>query len=105
MIDVYKSAIDNTGRFGAVFERNAETAFFYLLDMTAPTGGRIISAFNANAIIETPAETAVSIRWHPSEVVVGLFIGGQLSAVFDLRLTTPTSRWADSEDAQLFRAH
>ena len=32
MIDVYESAVDQTGRFGAPFERDDETAF-YLLDL------------------------------------------------------------------------
>lgn len=33
MIDVYASGIDAAGRFGAVFKRDDETAYFYPLDM------------------------------------------------------------------------
>lgn len=103
MIDVYESATDETGRFGAVFERDNETAFFYLLDMREQNGGRIISAFNAKLVTEIPADAPVSIGWNPSGVVVGLFVSGKLSAVFDLRTDTPTGRWANGEDAHLFR--
>ena len=38
MIDVYESVTDETGRFGAVFERDDETAFFYLFDMGGQDG-------------------------------------------------------------------
>lgn len=65
MIDVYESATDETGRFGAVFERDDETAFFYLFDMGGQDGGRIVSAFNAKPVTEMPADTTVSIRWNP----------------------------------------
>jgi hypothetical protein len=62
MIDIYESATDETERFGAVFERDDETAYFYLLDMRKQEGGRIVSAFNAKAVTELPADTPVSIR-------------------------------------------
>lgn len=105
MIDVYESAIDEAGRFGAVFERDDETAYFYLLDMTKQDGERIVSTFNARTVTELPADTPVSVRWSSSFAAVGLFVGGALSAIFDLRTAVPTGRWADPEDSSLFPVH
>lgn len=105
MIDIYESATDETGRFGAVFERDDETAYFYLLDMRKQEGDRIVSAFNAKAVTELPADTPVSIRWNSSGAAVGLFVSGTLSAIFDLRTGAPTGRWADGEDHHLFQVH
>jgi hypothetical protein len=105
MIDVYESAVDEAGKFGAAFERNDETAYFYLLDMGKQEGERIVSAFNAKAVTDLPADTPVSIRWSSSVAAVGLFIDGVLSAVFDLRTADPIGRWADLEDSHLFAVH
>ena len=103
MIDVYESAIDDLGRFGAVFERDDETAYFYLLDLRKDRGAQIVSTFNAEAITELPANTLVSIKWSSKAAAVGLFIGGSLSAIFDLRAASPEGRWSDPEDAVLFQ--
>lgn len=105
MIDVYESATDDLGRFGAVFERDDETAYFYLLDMRKQEGNRIVSAFNTKAVTDLPADTPVSIRWSSSVAAVGLFVDGVLSAIFDLRTGDPTGRWADLEDSHLFAVH
>jgi hypothetical protein len=105
MIDVYESATDDLGRFGAVFERDDETAYFYLLDMRKQEGKRIVSAFNAKAVTDLPADTPVSIRWSSSVAAVGLFVDGVLSAIFDLRTADPIGRWADLEDRHLFAVH
>ncbi|MCB5946117.1 DUF2251 domain-containing protein [Acidocella sp. KAb 2-4] len=102
MIDVYESAIDEVGRFGAAFERDDETAYFYLLDMRKQDGMQIISTFNAKAVTELPAGTPVSVRWSSSAAAVGLFVGGTLLAIFDLRTATPIGRWADPADNRLF---
>lgn len=105
MIDIYESAIDQFGRFGAVFERDDETAFFYLLDVWKQGGEQIILAFNANALTELPADTPVSVRWSSSEAIVGLFVGGALSVIFDVRSAVPISRWAEPDDRLLFLSH
>lgn len=102
MIDVYTSAIDEVGQFGAVFERDDETAYFYLLDMSKQGGMQIVSTFNAKAMTELPADTSVSVRWSSSAAAVGLFVGDTLSAIFDLRSAKPTGRWADPADNRLF---
>jgi hypothetical protein len=105
MIDVYESAIDDLGRYGAVFERDDEAAYFYLLDLRRERGAQIVSTFNAETIAKLPANTLVSIKWCSPVTAVGLFIGGSLSAIFDLRAASPEGRWADSEDACLFKTH
>lgn len=101
MIDVYESAIDATGRFGAVFERDDETAFFYLLDLRLPEGNQIAEAFNTHTVTQMPGETPVAVEWSSAGEVVGLRVDGVLLAVFDLRIDERKGRWANDEDARL----
>lgn len=105
VIDVYESAIDATGRFGAVFERDDETAFFYLLDLRLPEGNQIAEAFNAHTVTQMPGETPAAVEWSSTGEVVGLHAGGALIAVFDLRNDARQGRWATDEDARLFVRH
>jgi hypothetical protein len=105
MIDVYESEIDDAGRFGAVFERNDQTAYFYLLDLRSERGAQVVSTFNAETITKMPANTLVSIRWSSHAAAVGLFIGGSLLAIFDLRAVPPEGRWVVSDDTFLFQTH
>jgi hypothetical protein len=85
-----------------VFERDDDTAYFYLLDMREQEGRQIISAFNAGPLTQMPADTPVSIRWSLSDAAVGLFVAGALSVVFELGVAAPTGRWANPEDGRLF---
>jgi len=43
-IGIYESAVQVAGRFGAVYERDDQTAYFYLLDLQKTEGRQIISA-------------------------------------------------------------
>ena len=92
MIDVYVSGIDEAGRFGAVLERDDDTAYFYLLDMREQEGRQIISAFNAGPLTQMPADIPVSIRWSVSNAAVGLFVAGALSVVFELGVAAIVDR-------------
>lgn len=63
MIDVYESAVEKTGRFGAVFERDDETAYFYLLGMQMSEGSQIVSAFNVEKVNRMSADLHVTVKW------------------------------------------
>ena len=105
MIDVCESAVDPAGRFGAAFERDDETAFFYLIDLERTGDSRIVEAFNAQTVTDMPADAPVAVRWSANGEAVGLYVARNLVALFDLGKDGRKGRWATSEDASLFVSH
>jgi hypothetical protein len=105
MIDVYESAVHQAGRYGAAFERDGETAFFYLLDLAAAEDMQIIEAFNAHTVTAMPPDVPIAVRWAVSGEAVGLYVAGELVALFDLRNDERKGRWATEEDRSLFVRH
>jgi hypothetical protein len=83
-INAFESAVQPQGRFGAVFERDDETAYFYLLDLHRPEGRRIIGAYWLAAVVSMPPNTGARVTWTPEGDMAGLVIEGWLIAVFDL---------------------
>ncbi len=83
-VDVFESAVCPQGRFVAVFERDDETAYFYLLDLHRPDGNQIIGTFGLAAVVTMPPGTGVRVSWTPGGDMAGLLVEGQLMAVFDL---------------------
>jgi hypothetical protein len=81
--DAFASAVRADGIFGAVFERDDDTAYFYLLDMGGRDGQKIIGAFNATNCAP-PRRTEVSVRWSLDGGLAGLFAGKNLLAVFEV---------------------
>jgi len=88
-IDVFESAVQPQGCFGAVFERDDETAYFYLLDLELREGRQIIGAFGLVSVVTMPAEVCVRVTWTPEGDMTGLFVEGQLLAVFDIANAQP----------------
>lgn len=105
MIDVYESAVDPAGGYAAAFERDNEAAYFYLLDLTRDEAGQIIEAFSAHTVTTMPADAPVSVQWNSGGEVVGLFVAGDLIAVFELRNHGTKGRWATDVDKSLFVRH
>ena len=105
MIDVYESSVDHEGKYGAAFERDDETAFFYLLDLARDGGDRILEAFNAHTIPAMPADVRIDLEWTAADEAVGLRAGGNLIALFDLRNKGRKGRWATKADEGLFVIH
>jgi len=105
MIYVYESAVDHVGRYGAAFERDDDTAFFYLLDLERDEGNQILEPFDAHTVMAMPADAPVSIRWSSGGEVAGLFVAHCLVAVFDLQRDDRKGRWATSDDSLLFITH
>lgn len=102
MIDIYESAVEMSGRFGAVFERDDETAYFYLLDMHEPVGNQIISALDVDTANQLSPDLPVSVRWSEAVAVAGLFVDGILTAILDVRSSEAQGRLAQSEDDHWF---
>ena len=105
MIDIYESAVDHQGRYGAVFERDDETAFFYLLDLARDKINQIVEAFNAHSVSAMPSDVSIDLQWNAKGEAVGLRINGDLIAVFDLMSKGKKGRWASNEDESLFVLH
>ncbi len=93
-IDVFESAIQPAGHFGAVFERADLTAFFYLLDLRMGQGGEIVATVNVQTETEMAPAAAARIAWAAQGDLVGLFLEESLCAVFDL--TDPAAARAPS---------
>jgi len=83
-IDVFESAIQPQGRFGAVFERDDETARFYLVDLHRAAGKQIIGTFGLAAVVAMRSDIGVRVTWTPEGEMAGLLVDGRLMAVFDL---------------------
>jgi hypothetical protein len=105
MIDVYESAVEQTGRWGVVFERDDDTAFLYLLDLSREGTNQIVEAFNAQAVTAMPADAPVYVQWNPTGDVAGLFVSGDLLALFDLVIEGQKGRWAMDTDKGHFSLH
>lgn len=105
MIDIYESVVDHKGKYGAAFERDDETAFFYLLDLARDGDNQILEAFNAHTILAMPADVRIDIHWTAADEAVGLRAGGDLIALFDLRGEGRKGRWTTIADEGLFVIH
>lgn len=105
VIDVYDSAVDHRGIFGCVFERDDDTAYFYLMDMTGEES-RIILAFDAHRVTTMPGDIPTAIRFNSLDDMVGLLVNGEVLAVYDLNdPTAPEGRWATEADRRRFAPH
>ena len=102
MLDVYESAVEASGHFGVVFERDDETAYFYLFDLRQADSVKIASAFNTNHLTELAAETPIAVRWSFSGTLAGLFVRSNLLAVFDLDSASREGCWATTDDRHHF---
>ena len=103
MIDIYESAVHAAGRWGAFYERDDETAYFYLLDLQRPADRRIISALTVDAANRISPDLPVSVRWSEAADLVGLFVDHALTAIFDARQNVPHGRIAELEDNHWFQ--
>ena len=102
VIDIYESAVDHRGVFGCVFERDDETAYFYLIDMTE-SEQRIILAFDAHLVTMMPVDIPITVRFSPLDDLAGLLVNGEVLAVYDLRdQAAPEGRWATEADQRSF---
>lgn len=87
-MEMFESAVRSREDLGAAFEYDGETSYFYLMedphgDAPSERGSRIIGhIFILNGTPDFRQED-VAVEWDRAERMVGLFIKGQLWAVFD----------------------
>jgi hypothetical protein len=79
----YDSSVRSQGDFGAVFECDDETGYFYLYDMR----GEQPKILSAHHILNGPPDFEqddISVRWNKTESHVGLLIKNRLWAVCEV---------------------
>ena len=66
-----------------MFEYDGEVAYFYLLDLLRPDGKKIIGAIHVVTGIVNISDDRICVKWNHQQTAVGLFIDGEVWAVFD----------------------
>lgn len=84
MIDIFANKIDLRNRYAGVFEADDDVSWFYLHDLGAAEGKRILGAVQVHRGPPNFDESDVEVRWFDDETKVGVFIKGKLGAYFDL---------------------
>jgi hypothetical protein len=82
--DTFESAVRSGGDLAGVFEYDGDTGYFYLYSTPHSAAGQKVLG-SIYIISGTPdfSEEDLHIRWDRNERRVGLFIRGELWAVFD----------------------
>ncbi len=83
MDEEFCSVVSDDGVVAAVFEADQETAYFYLVDTTAPEGWQIIHAHPVPA--RRQGERAASVRWSTDGDLAAVFRGDRIVAILDLQ--------------------
>lgn len=81
--ELFDSAVRAKGDLAGVFEYDGEVGCFYLYKTTAVQGEGVIGAIRVIGAPLDFEENDMSIRWNADDTFVGLFIRGQLWAVFE----------------------
>lgn len=81
--EIFDSSVRSKGDLAGVFEHDGDTGYFYL----CRSNGNAVEAIldRIQILVGEPdfGEAEVSVRWDHQEEKVGLFIRGNLWAVFD----------------------
>jgi hypothetical protein len=84
MTDIFVDGMNSQGTYAGAFEADDAVSWFYLHDLSAEPGGKIVGAVQVYRGVPDFVESDVQIRWYDDETKVGVFIKGQLGAHFDL---------------------
>ena len=82
-IEMFDSHVRSSGDLAGVFEHDGDTGYFYLYKTGGEAGHRILDYIRIISGNPDFGEEDLSIRWDQGEQKVGLFIRGELWAVFD----------------------
>jgi hypothetical protein len=96
----FASAVRSDEIWGAVAERDADTVYFYLLDLTRPDGQRIVGALNVTQALS--AREDFDVKWSPAGGIVGFFANDLLVAVHEIDDVKGAGRFANASDRALF---
>jgi hypothetical protein len=80
MVEIFESAVRSKGDLAGVFEYDGETGYFYLY--TPGNSGRILDSIHVFSGKPDFARQDIAVRWNRLEQMVGLFIRGELWALF-----------------------
>jgi hypothetical protein len=80
--EMFASARRSAGDLAGVFEYDGETAYFYLY-RAGNEGNRVLASIHVLSGLPDFQESDVEVRWNGREENVGLFIRGELWAVFN----------------------
>jgi hypothetical protein len=81
-LEMSVSAARSSGDQASVFEYDSPVGYFYLVDYSRDVWSRLVGGIRV--IFGEPdfTESDISVRWTHDERMVGLFLRGQLWAVF-----------------------
>jgi hypothetical protein len=81
--EIFDSCVRSAGDLAGVFEYDGETGYFYLYATETTGDARVLDAIHILSGEPDFAASDVAVVWDRSETRAGLFIRGQLWAVFD----------------------
>lgn len=90
MDEIFDSAVRSSGDFAGVFEYDGDTSFFYLYQNEVDGNARVLDAIRIATGTPDFGADDIQITWDTSENIVGLFIRGNVWAVFQL---TPRQKY------------
>lgn len=82
--EMFGSLARSTGDLAGVFEYDGETGYFYLYKCKDETGQKVAGEIHIVSGMADFQQTDIAICWDEDEKRVGLFICGQVCAVFDV---------------------
>lgn len=80
--EMFASAARSAGDLAGVFEYDGDTAYFYLYQ-TGDPGNKVLDSIHILSGRPDFEESDIEVRWNAREQNVGLFIRGELWAVFN----------------------
>ena len=80
---MFDDSARSKGDLAGVFEYDGEVGYFYLCECGGDAGQKVASAIRILSGEANFEQADLAVRWDESEKRVGLFICGQLCAVFD----------------------
>jgi hypothetical protein len=81
--EICESALRTTGDLAGVFEYDGETGYFYLYLEKVSEGQKVVASIRVLTGNADFQQEDISIDWDTDEKMVGLFIRGQVWAVFE----------------------
>ncbi len=81
--EMFDSLARSKGDLAGIFEYDGEAGYFYLYECRGNAGKKVVGAIRIVSGTADFKQTELAVRWDGVERRVGLFICGQLCAVFD----------------------
>ena len=82
--EIFESSVRTRGDLGCFLEADDETSYFYLYDLERDEGQKVIGAIRVCVGRPQFRQADVVVCWDKDESRAGLFIRGELWAVFNV---------------------